>query len=105
MPGPFDEYIDLVWPYQYRVAFTVANLHGGTPRNPDVVRNWLRAKAGFTDELEIEAEVTRIFAQDPLVSDEAAATEATKEMADRHVNGFRPIRRNGTDEIFLRADI
>ncbi|MBO0834438.1 MAG: hypothetical protein J2P28_02830 [Actinobacteria bacterium] len=85
---PFAKWQGDAWPYRYRLEIHVGELHGGVPRNPDVVRAWLRAKAGWTDEMEIEAEVQRIFALDPERADIQVADDATKELADRHVNGF-----------------
>jgi hypothetical protein len=86
----FEEYSALAWPYQFHVDLLVNELHGGTPRNPDVVRTWLRAKAGYTDEHEIQAELDRIFALEKLpASEKEAAEAATKNVADRQVNGFK----------------
>jgi hypothetical protein len=87
--GPFDAYRAKAWPYHYRVELVVGELHGGTPRDPAVIRNWLTAKAGYTDEAQIEAEVQRIFVADPTRSDAEVAAEAIQPMADRHVNGFK----------------
>jgi hypothetical protein len=86
---PFAKYANKAWPHRYHVELVVVDAHGGTPRSPDVVRSWLRAKAGWTDEMQIEAEVARIFASDPTRSDAEVADEATKGAADRHVNGFK----------------
>ena len=87
--GPFDAYRTKAWPYHFHLELIVAELHGGTPRNPDVVRSWLRAKAGYSDEVELEAEVARIFAADPTKADNDVATEAASPLADRYVNGFK----------------
>lgn len=87
--GPFDAYKRKAWPFQYRVTLIAANIHGGCPRNPDVVRSWLRAKAGISDEAEIEAEVARIFALDPTRSEGDIVAEAIAPMVDRNVNGFK----------------
>ena len=89
MPNPFDSFRAKAWPFKYHVAFTVHELHGGTPRNPDVVRSWLIAKAGYTDEAQLEAEVARIFADDPTRPDAEVADQAIKAMTDRHLNGFK----------------
>ena len=89
MPNPFDSFITKAWPHRHRVELHVAEIHGGVPRNPDVVRSWLRAKAGWTDEQQIEAEVARIFQADPTQTDEEVAGQATAKLADQHVNGFK----------------
>lgn len=86
---PFAKYAADAWPYQFTWSAQVVNIHGGTPRNPDVVRAWLKAKAGWTDEHQIESEVAKIFAVDPTRTDEEVAIEATKELADKRVNAFR----------------
>ena len=86
---PFAKYAADAWPYRFRWAARVTDLHGGTPRNPDVVRSWLAAKAGWTDEQQIDAEVAKIFALDPEAPDEQVAAEAAGNLADRRVNGFR----------------
>ncbi len=87
--GPFDSYKTKAWPYKFHVELLVGELHGGTPRSADVVRNWLIAKAGITDEAQIEAEVARIFKADPTRSDAEVAAEAIQPMSDRYVNGFK----------------
>ena len=87
--GPFAGYISQAWPYRFRVELVVSDLHGGVPRNPDVVRSWLIAKAGWTDELQIEAEIERIFRVDPDQTDEQVAEKAVARKADQHVNGFK----------------
>lgn len=91
----FAAFSDQAWPYSFSVELLVHELHGGTPRNPDVVRSWLMAKAGYTDEVEIARELERIFAV-PVVDDEEdkltpekVADEATKKIANRQVNGFK----------------
>lgn len=85
---PFAQFVKDAWPYRFRVGLHIDNLHGGTPRNADVVRSWLRAKAGWTDEMQIEAEVQRIFTARPTASDAEVTTEAVADLADKHVNGF-----------------
>jgi len=82
------KYANEAWPYRFTVGLHVPEIHGGVPRNPDVVRAWLRAKAGWTDEMEIEAEVQRIFYVNPELSDKEVAEGATEELASKHVNGF-----------------
>jgi hypothetical protein len=89
MTGPFDAYASKAWPYRYRVALLIAELHGGTPRNPDVVRSWLRAKVGYTDGAQLETAVAEIFAADPTRTDAEVAAEAIEPMAERYVNGFK----------------
>jgi hypothetical protein len=86
---PFAQYTAAAWPYRFRWEARVTDLHGGTPRDPDVVRSWLKAKAGWTDEQQIDAEVGRIFALDPAAADEQVAEQAATALADRHINGFR----------------
>jgi hypothetical protein len=86
---PFAKFAATAWPHRFAVELEVADLHGGVPKNPDVVRSWLRAKAGYTSDLELEAEVSRIFAVDPTRSDSDVADEAVKPLADRHLNGFK----------------
>lgn len=86
---PFAQYQADAWPYSFHLALDVPELHGGTPRDPDVLRNWLRAKAGWRDEQQIDAEVERIFVADPTMPDEQVTIDATKKLADRKVNGFR----------------
>lgn len=88
MTAPFAKYQAAAWPYRFAWEAVVTNMHGGVPRNPDVVRSWLRAKAGWTDDQQIEAEVGRIFKLDPTLTDEDVTKEAAELLADRHVNGF-----------------
>lgn len=89
MTNPFDAYADKAWPYRYHVELLISDLHGGVPRNPDVVRSWLIAKAGYTDEAQLAAEVARIFAEDPTRADADVANAAITTAADRQVNGFK----------------
>jgi hypothetical protein len=86
---PFAKFAAAAWPHQFHLALHVGELHGGTPRDPDVVRSWLKAKAGWSSEAEIEAEIGRIFAADPTLPDDQVAEGATAKLADRKVNGFR----------------
>jgi hypothetical protein len=85
----FDAFSRRAWPYQFHIELLVHELHGGTPRNPDVVRSWLIAKAGYTDEREIEDEIDRIFAIGKASSEKELAEEATKGIRDRQVSGFK----------------
>ena len=93
----FDAFSSQAWPYQYHVDILINELHGGTPRNPDVVRSWLMAKAGMTDEREIQDELNRIFAHNraELTVEDVERPqvkhmeEAIKTRADRQVNGFK----------------
>ena len=89
MSDPFAKYRDEAWPHKFKVVLFIEELHGGTPRNPDVVRSWLKAKAGWTDEMQIQAEVNRIFRRDPNQTDEEVADAAIEARANRHVNGFK----------------
>jgi hypothetical protein len=106
----FEAFSNQAWPYAYHVEMLISELHGGTPRNPDVVRNWLMAKAGYKDEDEIQAELDRIFAVDqiedeeePPMTGEQVAEKATKKIADRQVNGFKPLVRDGSEELFMEG--
>jgi|SRR5882672_11726590 len=84
----FEAFSAQAWPFQFHVELVVKELHGGTPRNPNVVRSWLMAKAGYKDEHEIEEELDRIFARGDQRSDAQVAEEATQSLADRQVNGL-----------------
>lgn len=97
----FSEFAAQAWPYSYRVELLINEIHGGTPRDPDKLRSWLIAKAGMTDEREIEDELVRIFSTQlaQMTMDEVVAPdinikvqdmeEAIKARKDRHVNGFK----------------
>lgn len=87
--GPFSSFEFEAWPYHWQVRLLVHDWHGGTPRNPDVVRSWLQAKAGVSDESAIQNELARIFVTEPGVTDEEAVAKAIAPITDRHLNGFR----------------
>jgi hypothetical protein len=92
----FQAYERDVWPIVFEVELVVHELHGGTPRNPDVLKDWLRAKAGFDTEEQVQAEMDKILALDPtrLVSDlEKATDEAVTPVAEKNISGFK--RQNG----------
>lgn len=85
---PFVKYDDDAYPYLYRAELEITNFHGGVPKNPNVVGDFIKAKMGITDTDRLEAEVKRIFADDPTRSEEAAGEAAEKKVTERHLNGF-----------------
>ncbi len=40
----FDKYETEVYRYAYRCELSVANIHGGVPKNPNVAKGWLKTK-------------------------------------------------------------
>jgi hypothetical protein len=95
----FETFRAEAWPYRFHGTLKIERVAGGTPTDPKVAENWLRAKLGTTSEELLRRQVAEvILARKGEISREEAEAEV---LANRHLNGFK--RMTDTGELHLEG--